>query len=1024
MINGPIQKSLIHRSCLLILSLILLQVVAFGQSNDLKFIENDGQWKNHINYKAEMPGGAVWLEGNKMTFDFVNQDDVKQIHDLKHQAKEFEKEILKIRHHTYRVSMVGAKNRPVSTGAGVFETYHNYFLGSDPSFWASKVPLYNSVLTQEVYPDIDLLTYSENGNFKYDFIIRPQGDPNAIRLKYEGTDKIELIYKELLIRLSVGDVYEHAPIAYQMINGKKVLVDCAYIIDQNEIAFEFPYGYDMNHELIIDPELIFSTYSGSGADNWGFTATYGLDGTLFGGGIVFDNGYPVTIGAWETTFSGGEVDIGITKYTADGSDLIYSTYLGGSDSEAPHSLIIDNSGNLVVIGSTGSLDYPVSQNAYSQIFNGGNYVIWNGIDYLNGSDIFITKFSNDGTELLGSTYMGGSANDGLNLNSALHHNYGDQARGDVFIDEEDRIYVASSTLSNDFPTTQDSEEQIFQGLQDGVVFSLSPDLSELNWSTYIGGSGYDAAYSIKVNDGITQIGGGTTSLDFPTTSESFHPDYLGGSADGFIVLLDTSGSISAGTYIGTSFYDQVYFLDDDTEGNIFVIGQTGGIYPISDNVYSNTNGRQFIHSISPDLSEGLFSTKFGAISDEGDISLSAFLVDSCDHIYASGWGGALPGQTGDTFGLPVTSDAFQTTTDGTDFYFIVFTKDFEELLYATFFGGDGVREHVDGGTSRFDKNGVIYQAVCAGCGGSNDFPTTPGAWSNVNGSFNCNLGTIKMKFDLRDIEAIAAVNDSVFCNDPPYPIPFYGSGSQIPYHEWDFGDGNTSNDPDPVHTYNSAGNYTIRYIVTDSNKCDISDTTYTNLEIIQKESFSADWVTSEPQLCEDTLFVEMAFTGTGADSLIWDMDDGTFYYDSSITHTYFIPGIYEVNLTAIDLDCDQVEILTRSYILDGGIEHGRIDVPNVFTPNGDGINDEFHVFYPDIPGSNPLLTMDTYNMLIYDRWGREVFKSSEDISSWEWDGTIDGSTAPEGVYFYIVEYDSFCEEGGIQRITGYVTLLR
>ena len=1006
-------------------------LMVFGQNNKVQFIKNNGQWESHINFKAEMPGGTVWLEGNQMTFDFVNQDDLKKFHDLKYQTEESSlpagkagSEAIKIHHHTYRVKMVGAKNMPALAGVDVLKTYHNYYLGSDPTKWASKVPLYNKVLTKEVYPNIDLLTYSENGNFKYDFIVHAKGEPLNIRLKYEGSDSIGLYFNELLIRLSVGDVYEHAPIAYQRINGQIVSLECSYLIDQNEISVHFPNGYDKNYELIIDPELIFSTYSGSVADNWGFTATYGLNGTLFGGGIVFGAGYPITVGAWESTFSGGEVDIGITKYTADGTNLIYSTYLGGNDSDVPHSLIIDNSGNLVVMGSTGSTDFPVGQNAYSQTFNGGDTIKWNGIDYLNGSDIFITKFSNDGTALLGSTYMGGSTNDGLNLNSALQNNYGDQARGDVFIDEEDRIYVVSSTSSNDFPTTPDSEEQTFQGLQDGVVFSLSSDLSELNWSTYIGGSGYDAAYSIKVKEGVTQLAGGTTSLDFPTTSGSFHPDYLGGSADGFVILLDTLGSVTAGTYIGTNFYDQVYFLDDDSEGNIFVIGQTGGIYPRSSNVYSNTNGKQFIHSLSPDLSKGLYSTKFGSISDDGDISLSAFLVDSCDHIYASGWGGGLPGQTGNTFGLPITSDAYQSTTDGTDFYFIVFTKNMEELLYATFFGGAGVREHVDGGTSRFDKNGVIYQAVCAGCGGSDDFPTTPGAWSNVNGSFNCNLGTIKMEFDLRDIEAIANVNDSVFCNDPPYQIPFYGSGEQIPYHEWDFGDGSTSNEPDPVHPYNSVGTYSIRYVVVDSNRCDITDTTYTEVTVGKNVSFSAGWITSEPQLCEDTLFVEMAFTGTGADSLIWDMDDGTFYYDSIISHTYFVPGIYDVTLTALDIDCDLFEVLSRTYILDGGIEHGRIDVPNIFTPNGDGINDEFHVFYPDIPGSNPLLTMDYYNMLIYDRWGREVFKSTDDINGWEWDGTANGSTAPEAVYFYIVEYDSFCEEGGVQRITGYVTLLR
>ena len=151
-----------------------------------------------------------------------------------------------------------------------------------------------------------------------------------------------------------------------------------------------------------------------------------------------------------------------------------------------------------------------------------------------------------------------------------------------------------------------------------------------------------------------------------------------------------------------------------------------------------------------------------------DIAPSAFLVSDCGQIYFSGWGGDvnLSGQSlsSNTTGLPTTPGTFQASTDGSDFYLMVLEPEATGLNYATFFGGGITAEHVDGGTSRFDKNGNVYQAVCAGCGGQDDFPTTPGAWSNTNNSFNCNLGVFK--FALAQTLAIIDINGPTYLCDP------------------------------------------------------------------------------------------------------------------------------------------------------------------------------------------------------------------------------------------------------------------
>ena len=140
---------------------------------------------------------------------------------------------------------------------------------------------------------------------------------------------------------------------------------------KNKLRFEFPNGYNQNIDLIIDPTLIFSTYSGSISDNFGYTATYDNQGYLYSGSTAFGVDYPVTTGAFQQSFQGGVTDIVITKYDTLGQTRIYSTYLGGSSDELPHSMVVNNNNELYVLGTTGSNDFPTTPNAFQTNFNGG-----------------------------------------------------------------------------------------------------------------------------------------------------------------------------------------------------------------------------------------------------------------------------------------------------------------------------------------------------------------------------------------------------------------------------------------------------------------------------------------------------------------------------------------------------------------------------------------------------------------------------------------------------------------------------
>jgi hypothetical protein len=811
--------------------------------NDIRFIENKNQWENAVAFKMEMNYGALFLEKYSLTYSFVDENQLEKLKHAK-QGNSGSKtpNDWNINAHAFKVNFVDAMRSVQVSGAGEYTDYRNYFVGNDKNKWATGVKSFHEVLYSGIYPGIDLKFYGAKGSLKYDFIVQSNANTDYIALEYEGLNQQYVKNGNLYLVTSVNTVVEQKPYAYQIINGRQTAVACNYRLQNNRLTFEFPDGYNKNLPLVIDPVLSFSTYTGSTADNFGFTATYDMDGNLYAGGIVFNIGYPTTLGAFQVNYS-GQVDVGITKFTPDGANLVYSTYLGGTDTEAPNSLIVNNANELIILGVTGSSNFPTSANAYDNTFNGGTFVNYpgNGTTFNNGTDIFLTKLNASGTALIGSTYIGGTGNDGINQTTAaqLNHNYSDQFRGEVIIDAQDNIYVASSTRSVDFPVTAGAFQSTLSGTQDAVVFKLNSNLSSLNWSSYLGGSGIDAGFSVKEDgNGNLFVCGGTISTDFPQTAGGLNPTFMGGSADGYIAKINNNGtSLLQSTYIGTSAYDQTFFVETDRFDNIYVFGQTRGVYPVTTGVYSNPNTKQFIHKLNNDLNTTLFSTTFGSGTTNINISPTAFLVDVCGNIFASGWGGNVNtswnSQTGTTFGMPTTSGAFQTTTDGSDFYFIVLGTDAATLEYATFFGGNGSAEHVDGGTSRFDRRGAIYQAVCAGCGGNSLFPTTSGVWSNTNNSFNCNLGAIKYDFQISAVTVDVVASPSV-SGCAPLTVNFSDNGVNAQTHFWDFDDGNTSSSANPTHTFDNPGTYDVMLVGFDAFSCNgvvLTDTSYVTIQV-------------------------------------------------------------------------------------------------------------------------------------------------------------------------------------------------
>jgi gliding motility-associated-like protein len=929
----------------LLVLLLNIPLYPHAQTAPLEFIENQGQWSGAFAYKTITGRGDIYLEQDGLTYVIGLPSNEDRMDAFKHgQIKE--PPVLKF--HAYKMVFENAK-KAVMAGSKKQPHYYNYFLGKDEARWKSGIHPYLAMDYQGIYDGIDIHVASERGNLKYDFIVRPGADAGQIRLRYDGVDKLVIEDQNLIVKTSVGNVMEMKPYAYQLINGEKTEVSCRYKLSGNAVSYSFPKGYDQSALLVIDPTVVFSTFTGSTADNWGFTATYDDQGYFYAGGLVNGLGYPVSTGAFQLTFAGGSgstgsfypCDMGIMKLSPAGSTKMWATYIGGVDNDQPHSMIVDGAGNLVIVGRTYSADYPVTAGSFDNSHNGGG-------------DIVVTKLNTTATALVGSTFVGGSGDDCVNISAAgaamagLKHNYGDDARSEVIVDNQNNIYLTASTQSTNFPTTANAFQNGLAGFQDAVIVKLDNTLSNLLWSTYLGGNSEDAGYVLKLgaNSNTLYVAGGTASFDFPTTTGTLWPAYQGGTTDGFVCRFLNAApyTLQKTTFIGQADYDQVYGIELDIADNVYVMGQTlGGGFPVTSGVYSNPGSSQFIMKLDPDLSANIFSTVFGSgTSTATNISPVAFLVDTCNNIYISGWGGGLgfsPPDVGTTDNMPMSGAPnlpADPTTDGNDFYFAVFSPNATSLLYSTYFGREsadpGKGEHVDGGTSRFDKHGIVYQAICGGCLGDptipvTAFPTTPGSLSPVNNAANCNEVALKIKFDLSYLSAHAVAGpDTAGC--PPFQVTFTNQSTSASTFEWNFGDSSPiDTTASPIHTFQDPGVYVVRLVANNPNACNASsDTTYITI-VVDTNGIDADFdyvVTDSCNPYKATFTNTSNFSSTPGSlsftKFIWTFGDGSapFIGKDPGSHSFPDTGCYLVRLLMMDSTaCNVIDSVEKLVCLRG-----------------------------------------------------------------------------------------------------------
>ncbi|MBZ5719924.1 MAG: SBBP repeat-containing protein [Acidobacteriia bacterium] len=546
-----------------------------------------------------------------------------------------------------RMRLAGANASAASVGVDPLPGKANYFIGKDAKNWRTNVPTYARVKYSDVYPGIDLMYYGNQQQLEYDFVVRPDIDPRTIHLDFSGTRRASDLAidrnGDLLVKTDGGDLRFHKPIVYQ------------------------------------------------------------VDST--GAKLSVDAHYALQAGQSGVSFAVGSYDR--SRELVIDPVLVYSTYLGATQTDVVKDIALDGAGNAYISGQTFSSDFPTTAGAFDRTCGGCTV----------SSDDFVAKINPSGSALVYSTYLGGSSVD---------------ASLGIAVDSAGNAYAAGFTQSTDFPVTAGAFRNTLKGSQDGTLTKLDPTGASLLYSTYFGGKGKDQALKVAL-DGSAKayITGFALSSDLPTTPGVFQPTFGGGSGrgDAYVAKFDTTQSGAASliwcTYLGGSSDDTGASLVIDALGNSYITGGTSSTnFPTTPGAFRTTltgGGDAYVAKLNPTGSALVYSTYVGgSLGDEG-VNLA---LDSAGNAYVAG--------STDSTDFPATAGALQTVYGGNNnpincnFSFFTHCGDGfvakvnttgSALSYATYLGGNGA-DYASG--IRIDSSG---DAFVTGATDSTNFPT-------------------------------------------------------------------------------------------------------------------------------------------------------------------------------------------------------------------------------------------------------------------------------------------------------------
>lgn len=572
-----------------------------------------------------------------------------------------------------RMRLVGANPSSHLTGLEELPGKVNYLLGRDRKKWRTNLPTYAKVRCPEVYPGIDLVYYGASRCLEFDFIVAPGAEPKNIRLAFQGAEKISLDKNgDLVLETKNGRVIHRAPVVYQEIDGRKQKIAGRFTLgDRHEVGFQLA-SYDRAKPLVIDPVLVYSTYLGGAGNDGGGSVALDGSGNIYVAGSAASADFP-TADPFQAGVAGNH-DAFVTKFNPSGAALVYSTYLGGGADDSGYSVAVDSSGAAYVTGVTASDDFPTvnafqgglstgddafvaklspsgSELLYSTYLGGNNtdrpyaglvinpsgqvYVAgWaastdfptkNSFQDSDGSKCFLAKLdpSNAGeASLIFSTYFGGGGVEGI---------FG------VEVCSSGYIYVAGHTSSTTFPTLNAYQGQYSGGNYDLFLSKFNPDASALVYSTYLGGSDIDMCKGLAVDsNGNPYLAGYTYSHGFPTRNP-YQGQLAGGDHDCFVTKFNSDASaLVYSTYLGGSDNEICEDIIVDSSGHAYVTGGThSNDFPVQSAVQSELNGPRnaFVTKLSSSGTSLVYSTYLGGGSGDKGWGLA---LDSSGNLYVSG----------------------------------------------------------------------------------------------------------------------------------------------------------------------------------------------------------------------------------------------------------------------------------------------------------------------------------------------------------------------------------------------------
>lgn len=537
------------------------------------FISNKGQWPSQVLYLARTAGMNVWITDHGVIFDKFRSERTGTQRESSKYYKEFDATVSHRVGHTVRLEPVGNLLQQEATPLQQVETQFNYFLGNNPSAWATGVKVYRAVSLQKFSEGIDILLQFDGGKPRYDFIVRPNTDINTLKFRFAGATKVEYIEQGAALRLgtTMGEIVTGRIIAYQEIEGERHNIPCIFTprkLQDGSLAVGFKIGdYDHTRPLTIDP-LVYSTYIGKDGVDSVATFTQDKSGNIVVAGCTDSQVFPTSTGAYDTTYNGG-MDAFITKYDDKLSRIIFSTYLGGGSDDKINALTLDVNDNIYVAGETLSPSFPLA-NAW-RYEHGGKI------------DAFVTKISADGSQLNYSTFLGGAQNDRVLA---------------ITVDGTGKVVIGGETNSSNFPVIGGGYQSTLQGKYDGFITRLRSTGIGADFSTYFGGTGDDRISALRYNaaGSFIYFGGDCSTLlskGVNNTTGTF-PDPIwpgdpnrpydatfNGGTDAFVGNISAAGVISDVnnqfvTYLGSNQNDRVVGLEIASDNSVIIMGETQG----------------------------------------------------------------------------------------------------------------------------------------------------------------------------------------------------------------------------------------------------------------------------------------------------------------------------------------------------------------------------------------------------------------------------------------------------------------